>query len=589
MEVVMRLCSLYPAAAIGLVAVMVPPADAQRNDSLRNLAQRYWDATMERNPTWATAIGDHRFNDRLEDAGEAGREEWTATLKALLDEVRRIPAGALSAEDRLTRDLLERDIKDKRRRIECGLHLVPLDPLDGPHIRFPLILVSHPFRNAADFRDYVARLRAFPRQAEQVIDNMRAGVQRRFVSPRVTIKKVIPQLQTHIVGDVTRSEFYAPVEKAGKLGDQEKRAVTAEIADAISTAVVPAYRRLLAYVEGDYLPACRSTVGIGSVPGGDKIYETLVYLNTTVRLSPDEIHELGLTEVARIRGEMAKIKEQVAFDGTLDEFLTHMRTDARYRFTSADELYAAADKILQRTKPLMKRLFNRLPKADCVMKPIEAFRAASSPVAFYNSPPEDGSRPGYFYINTYAPKERLRFTLEALTYHESIPGHHFQMALDQENAALPKFRRYAGFTAYVEGWALYTEKLGYEIGGYGEPYSRFGQLTFEMWRACRLVVDTGMHFQDWSRQRAIDYLAANTSLALLNIEAEVDRYISWPGQALAYKVGELKILQLRKEAQRAHGDRFDLRAFHDALLSGGAMPIDMLEKRMRDWTARRIE
>jgi uncharacterized protein (DUF885 family) len=260
-----------------------------------------------------------------------------------------------------------------------------------------------------------------------------------------------------------------------------------------------------------------------------------------------------------------------------------MRTDPAQRFKSGEELYSAADAILQRTKPLMPKLFTRLPKADCVMKEIESFRAPASPVAYYNPCPEDFSRPGYYYINVYKPEERLRFTLEALTYHEAIPGHHFQIALDQENTNLPKFRRYGSFTAYVEGWALYTEKLGYEIGGYKDAYSRFGQLTFEMWRACRLVVDTGMHAKGWPRQQAIDFMAANTSLARLDIESEIDRYISWPGQALAYKIGELRILQLRREAEKKLGDKFDLRAFHDALLSGGAMPIDVLEQRMRVW------
>ncbi len=556
-----------------------------RRPDLQGLADRYWDAKMERNPTWATSIGDYRFNDRLVDLSESGRKKWEAKLNGLFRDVRAVSVPGMSPDDRLTRDLLERVIRDELLRIECHLEYTPLDPLDGPHIRFPLILVSQPFRNVADFKAYIARLRAFPRQVADIIKNMRRGMQIKIVSPRITIEKVIPQIRTHIVNDVTQSEFYTPAETAGKLNEADRKAIVAAITDAITSAVIPAYRRLLAFVEDEYLPLCRSTVGVGSLPDGRAVYEKLAYLSTTVPLPPDQIHELGLSEVARIRAEMAKVREEVGFEGTLKQFLTHMRTDPRYRFASSEELVEAADALLQRTKPLMPKLFGRLPKADCVMKEIESFRAASSPVAYYNPPPEDGSRPGYFYINTHAPRERLRFTLEALTYHEAIPGHHLQMALDQQNTSLPKFRRYGQFTAYVEGWALYTEKLGYEIGGYPDSYARFGQLTFEMWRACRLVVDTGMHAKGWSRQRAIDYMAANTSLALIDIEAEIDRYISWPGQALAYKVGELRILRLRKEAEQQLGDKFDLRAFHDALLSGGAMPIDMLEKRMREWIA----
>jgi uncharacterized protein (DUF885 family) len=276
----------------------------------------------------------------------------------------------------------------------------------------------------------------------------------------------------------------------------------------------------------------------------------------------------------------------MGFQGTLEEFLTHMRKDPRYRFTSGAELVKAADDTLNRAKTAMPRLFTRLPEADCVMKEIEAYRAAASPVAFYNPTPEDGSRPGYFYINTYRPAERLRFTLEALTYHEAVPGHHLQMALDQENKSLPKFRRYGNFTAYTEGWALYAEKLGYEIGGYKEPADRFGQLTFEIWRACRLVVDTGIHDLRWSRDQAIELLERNTGLARLDIEAEVNRYIAWPGQALAYKIGELRIMKLREQAEAELGARFDLRAFHDRLLLEGAMPIDMLETRMGEWIAK---
>ncbi|MGB2988088.1 MAG: DUF885 domain-containing protein [Phycisphaerae bacterium] len=573
-----RLCMFTLLALIGAAG----PAPAQSDETLERLAEKYWDALMERFPTRATAIGDYRFNDRLDDAGEAGRKRWKATLQTLLWNVRKVPGRGLSADDRLTRDLLERSILDELLRIECHLEYIPLEPLYGSHLQLPLLLVSQPLRDVADFKAYAARLRAFSKQVTDIISNMRTGVRLKLVSPCVTIEKVIPQIRMHIVSDVTQSEFYALVRRATALSDADRKAVVGEITDAIASDVIPAYLQLLAFVEDEYLPLCRSTVGLGSLSGGDKVYEALVRLETTVRMPPEEIHALGLSEVARIGGEMAKVKEEVGFEGTPGEFLAHMRTDPRYRFTSGEELLAAADAILQRTRPLMPKLFGRLPKADCVMKEIEAFRAASSPVAYYNPPPEDGSRPGYYYINTYAPHERLRFTLEALTYHETIPGHHLQMTLDQENTALPKFRRYGRFTAYVEGWALYAEKLGYEIGGYRDPYARFGQLTFEMSRACRLVVDTGMHCKGWSRQQAIDYMAATTSLALLDIEAEIDRYIVWPGQALAYKIGELSILRLRKEAEEQLGEKFDLRAFHDALLSGGAMPIDVLEKRMRE-------
>ena len=551
--------------------------------SVGALADRYWEVRLARFPTMATFIGDHRYGNRLEDLSEDERRTWRVSLTGLLDDVRRINPEPLSSDDRLTRELLERAITDELLRLDAHLEYLALDPLEGPHIAFPLLLVSQPFRHRADFDAYVARLAAFPVQVDQLLANLRAGMKAGITPPKVTIAKVLPQLRTHIVKDVAHSEFFKPIEDLTKLSQEDRAAVRAAISAAITDSVVPAYRKLLAFVEGEYLPACRETVGIGSAPGGQEIYRKLAYLNTTVSLTADEIHQTGLSEVARIREAMGKVQAEVGYEGTLDDFLTFMRTDQRFRFTSAEELQAAAGAILERTKPLMPKLFGRLPKADCVMMPIESFRAASSPMAYYNPTPEDGSRPGYFYINLYRPNERLRFTLEALAYHESIPGHHFQIALDQENRSLPSFRRYASFTAYVEGWALYTEKLGYEIGGYRDAYSRFGQLTFEMWRACRLVVDTGMHVQSWTRQRAIDYMVANTSMSQTDIEAEVDRYIAWPGQALAYKIGELRIVRLRREAEARLGDAFDLRTFHDALLAGGAMPIDVLERRMRVW------
>ncbi len=571
------------AAAVSVLVLSGNSAQAQSNQALKELADKYWDALLERNPVWATSLGDHRFDDRLADLGQQALEGWERSLRLFLRQADRIPGNELTAEDRLTRDLLKRAVRDELARIQCHLDYTPLDPLYGPHIAFPLIFVSQPFRDAADFEAYVARLQAFPQQVTDMIANMHTGVRLGLVSPCVLVEKAIPQIRTHIPSDVTKSEFYKPLKQTTNLTEEQRQIVTAEVTDAIASRVFPAYLQLLAYVQDEYLYVCRSTVGMSAVSNGNQIYQTLVYLHTTVRATPDEIHELGLAEVARIRGEMTNVKTEAGFEGTLDEFIEHMRTDPRYRFKNRDELVAAADGYLRRTKPLLTRLFGRLPRADCVMKEIESFRAASSPVAYYNASPEDGSRPGYFYINTYAPTQRLRFTLEALTYHEAIPGHHLQAALDQENTALPKFRRYGRYDAYIEGWALYAEKLGYEIGGYRDPYARFGQLTFEMWRACRLVVDTGIHQKGWSRQQAIEYLTRNTSLAPLDVEAEVDRYIAWPGQALSYKMGELRILQLRKEAQQRLGERFDIRAFHDALLAGGAMPIDMLETRIRDW------
>ena len=555
---------------------------AGSTDFVRHAADAYWEVYLQRYPTFATAIGEHRWDHKLEDLGEPARQQWLNTVRQFLERVRSVPADHLPEADRLNRTVLERVMLDELDRVDSPQNLMPLDPLYGAHLRLPLLLVSQPLNDAGDFRAYVARLLEFPRQVDELIAAMRRGWESGIVAPLPIVEKVLVQLRLQAVDDPEKCELYAAKE-VQRLPEPEREEAQSAIRVAVSAHVVPAYRRLLAFVDEEYRPRARQTVGLSTLPGGAAWYERLVRRHTTLPLSADDVHELGLREVARLRQEMSAVQQQVGFEGTLDQFQAHMRTDPRHRFDSADALYTAADEILQRTKPRLSSLFGRLPRADCVMRRIESFRAPAAPVAYYNAAAPDGSRPGYYYINTYEPGERLRFTLEALTYHEAVPGHHLQFALDQENTELPAYRRHASFTAYVEGWALYAEKLGYEIGGYSEPSDRYGQLTFEMWRACRLVVDTGLHHKGWSRSEAINFMAGNTSLAPLDIEAEVDRYITWPGQALAYKVGELHILDLRARARRRLGDRFDLRAFHDALLAGGAMPLDLLEARMETW------
>ncbi len=539
---------------------------------------------MRRSPTRATSIGDYRFNDQLDDYSDAAAKQFVLQLKSLQGDLRGISTKELGEDSTLTYQLLERAIQDDITRLELNIdRMLVLEPLEGPHLRLPLILVSQPLRNADDFRAYISRLRAFSKQVDDIIANLKQGLDEGVTSPRIIVARTIPQIREQIVDDPKKSPLYEALSKIEVVPEPQREEIKTAVVEAIRADVVPSYQKLLKFTEDQYLPKCRETVGLVAFPGGPAMYEKLASLNATVMVKPEDVHALGLREVERIRGEMAKIQKEVDFEGTLDAFLEKMRTDPKFRFSSRDELYETAGNILLRAKSQMPKLFGRLPKADCVMKEIESFRAPASPVAYYNQPPEDGSRPGYYYINVYKPEERLKFTLEALTYHEAVPGHHLQIALDQENTSLPKFRRYGGYTAYVEGWALYTEKLGYEIDGYKGPYNRFGQLTFEMWRACRLVVDTGMHAKNWTREQAIEFMSKNTSLAAVDITNEVDRYISWPGQAIGYKVGELCILSIRAEAEKKLGDKFDLRAFHDALLSGGPMPIDMLESRMRNW------
>ena len=580
--------SLIARICVIAAVVLVPVASlrAQTDSQLRDLAEQYWEADLKRHPSFATSIGDYRYNDRLDDLSADSARKWEAEIRSLQQRLRRVQPGRLCQEDRLTLDLLDQALACELLRVAAEDRLTPLEPLFGPHLRLPLLLVSQPFRNAQDYRDYIARLRAFPSQVDQIITNMRQGSALGQTTPRIIVEKVIPQIRAHLVADVTESAFYkTPFAKASVLSPEDRRTILADLADAISGDVIPAYWQLLAFVEDEYLQTCRETVGLSALPKGDRRYVALAFLHTTLRTAPQRIHEIGLEEVARIREEMMRVKTLIGFEGSLEGFLEHLRTDPKYRAGSADELLETYRAILDRTKPLMSRLFNRLPQADCVMKELESYRTASAPMAFYNPAPQDGSRPGYFYVNTYAPLERVLFCAEALTYHEAIPGHHIQFSLAQENKDVPKFRRFARITAYEEGWALYAETLGKEIGGYQDSYQEFGRLNFQMWRACRLVVDTGIHLMGWTRAQAIDYLLRNTALPRLDIEAEVDRYIVWPGQALGYKLGELRIREIREKAERELGARFDLRAFHDEILSGGPVPLSILEQIMDRWIA----
>jgi prolyl oligopeptidase len=369
----------------------------------------------------------------------------------------------------------------------------------------------------------------------------------------------------------------------GSIAVENQESLRASAIETIEKTVLPAYRKLDRYFNEKYLPACRETIGQSTLPNGSAWYEHLARTYTTTRMTPDEIHRLGLEEVKRIRGEMQEIIEEVGFEGSFKEFLAFLRTDPQFYYDNPDELLEAYRATSKRIDPELVNLFGVLPRMPYGVKPIPESIAPDTTTAYYSRPAADGSRAGTYWVNLYKPEVRPRYEIEVLTVHEAMPGHHLQIALQQELGDMPMFRRFQGFTAFVEGWALYSERLGYDLGLYKDPYSRFGQLTYDMWRAVRLVVDTGMHYKGWTRQQAIDFFKDNAAKTEHDIVNEIDRYISWPGQALAYKVGQLKILTLRERAERRLGDNFDIRAFHDELLGGGALPLDILEQRMDAW------
>ena len=553
---------------------------------LNQLYDDYWEFILKEYPLSATYLGDHRYDGLLEDASENAFYRRVGQSKKYLDQLRSIKKPSLKP-DLLNYELFERELEDNLEAAKFRPYLTPMTQQSGLQIDIPELVTYHPFMSLSDFKNFSSRLRALPRLVDQVIQSMRTGIQARIVLARVTAEKIIPQLEANIVRDPKKLDLYKSVENLPPgIDSNEAHRLKSDVDEAIQQSVVPAFEKLLAFFKEEYLPACRTDVGIWSLPDGNERYGYMVRHYTTTSLSPDEIHDLGLKELSRIHREMREIVDQIGFKGSLQDFISSLRRNRSLYNTSADELLEGFKKILQKMDEKLPSLFGRLPKAKYGFREIEAFRAEAAPDAYYYRPPEDGSRPAYFYVNTFRPEQRPKYTMEVLAYHEAVPGHHLQLAIQQELTNLPKFRRHGGYTAFIEGWGLYSEELPRLVGFYKDALSDFGRLSFDAWRAARLVVDTGIHHERWTRERAIQFFLENTALSELNIASEVDRYIAWPGQALAYKIGQLKISELRDRAEKVLGPRFDIRRFHDELLGDGALALDVLEGKMQNWIGR---
>jgi prolyl oligopeptidase len=548
-----------------------------------------WEWQLKENPVFASRLGDRRYNDRWTDMSIEAIEKRQQEQRQLLDRLLAIDSSKLEETDRLNYDLFRRDLQND---------------IDGNRFRTYLMPVSHRggiqtlestaedlrLQSAQDFEDWLKRMKAVDEVIRQTMDLQERGRRGGYMPPRILMERVPPQIRTQLVENAEESPFFTAF---GNMPDaippQEQERLRKAAVRIIDEEIVPAYRDYSRYFEQTYLPASRDSIGASELPYGDEFYQHRARVYTTTPMTPDEIHELGLSEVKRIRTAMQSIIDELEFDGDFAAFLQFLRTDPRFYYETPEELFEAYLATAKRIDPELVRLFGKLPRMPYGLRPIPDNIAPDTTTAYYSRPAGDGSRAGYYYVNLYRPEVRPKYEIEVLTVHEAVPGHHLQIALAQEQEGVPEFRKYSGFTAFIEGWGLYSESLGHELGLYRDPYSKFGALTYEMWRAVRLVVDTGIHSRGWTREQAIDFFKDNAAKTELDIVNEIDRYIGNPAQALAYKIGQLKILALREEAEQALGRDFDIREFHDQLLSAGALPLEVLEIRMQDWLAKRLQ
>jgi uncharacterized protein (DUF885 family) len=579
------------AASCLTTALLASPAAAQAPEARARfdaLLAEAWELEKRENPLLATGTGDHRYNDRLPSVAPADLERRAAAAHAQLASLKAIDRAALPPQDRVSYAMFARELERDLARHRFRAIRVPITSDSGFHTGLSRLPQDVPLATVTDYDNYLARLRSIPSYFDQHVAHMREGLRTGFTSPRVALEGYEQTMRPHAVARAEDSVFWKPF--AGfppSVPTAEHERLRAAGREAIETAVVPAYRSLLEFFTKEYQPGARQTIGASELPDGRVYYAWLVKDFTTLDVTPEAVHEIGRGEVERIRREMDEVVKKTGFSGTFAAFLEHLRTDPRFYAKTKEELLKQAAWIAKRMDAKLPSLFGRLPRQPYGVEPVPDDLAPKYTGGRYVGAPLDGRRAGTYWVNTYALETRPFYQLESLTLHEAVPGHHLQGALSKELEGLPPFRRYSYVNAFGEGWGLYSERLGLEAGFYQDPYSDFGRLSYEMWRACRLVVDTGIHAMGWTRQQAIDYMAERTALSRHEVTTEVDRYISWPGQALAYKMGELKIRELRARAEKELGGRFDVRAFHDAVLANGSVPLDVLEKQIDEFIASR--
>jgi len=577
---------------LGLLAVLMaptlvgqPPDLEARRKQLNDLLAEQWEYTLRTSPIFASMLGDKRWNDQLDDASQEFIDKDLAETKKFLARFEAVDTTGFPQQEALNKTLMVRDLKMNIEGAKFKPWEMPVSQFSGVHIDLPELVTVLSFNNVKDYEDYIARLKAMPRLFDQTEVQMRKGMADGLMKPRFLLEQATKQANEVAVEEPEKTPFAKPFNKfPASISDAEQKRLRDVGLAAIRTAVLPAYVKFTAFMRDEYAPKGMTEPGMWALPDGAARYNYAIRKMTTTTMSAGQIHELGLRQVTETEAQMLDVAQQLGFKD-LASLNESIKKDRRFYATSGQQVLDLYTNYARGMEPELPKLFGRLPKSKLEVIPMEESRAKNSVPADYSEGAPDGSRPGHINVNEWDPEHRLTLNIEAIAYHEGIPGHHLQLSLGQELQDLPNFRRNAGYTAFVEGWALYSERLGKEVGKYQDPYSNYGRLENEMWRAIRLVVDTGVHEKHWTRDQMVAYFHKYTAMDEPNIQSEVDRYIAWPGQALAYKLGQLEILKLREQAKQKLGEQFDIRAFHDEILVNGALPLDVLDQVFTDWLA----
>ncbi|KAF7764643.1 hypothetical protein PCIT_b0685 [Pseudoalteromonas citrea] len=565
-------------------------AQQSDNEKVTVITQNYFDDMVSLNPVNGTYVGYEQYNDKFQGPSTlASRSQYITLLEGYQKKLSAIDKKGLTGQSLISYNILERDLAFSLSGTRFPTYLIPINQMFGAHNTFASLgsgASAQPFNTVKDYDNFISRAEQYVLWLDGVVANMREGIKQGVVLPKVLSLKLLPQFTAHIVDNAQDSVFWQPIANMpAELSKQQQQRITLAYREMIESTLIPAYKKVASFLKTEYIPKSRNSVGLGALPNGEAWYEYNIEKHTTMKLTADEIHQTGLAEVKRIRNEMMWVKEQVEFKGDLQAFFVHLRESDEFYFDSPEALISAYENVKRKIDQRVPLLFDIKPRADYVVKAVESFRAESAAGASYSSPAPDGSRPGVFYVNTHNLKAQPKFLVETLSIHEAAPGHHFQIALQQEIKGVPMFRKFGGYTVFSEGWALYAESLGKELGLFTDPLMWYGRLVDEQLRAMRLVVDTGLHAKNWSREQAIEFMINNSSMAESDVVAEVERYIAWPGQAVSYKIGQFKIQELKDYAQKALGERFDVKAFHRQILTDGAVPMAILERKIKAWVA----